>query len=539
MKIPYDRRTNRIGGEFAWAQDPYVQAIEDQHNAGRPIRVIVLKARQLGFSTISEAIMFNWCFLYPGTEGLVLANETDTSEALFTKTKVFWETWPFARYFHLQYNRRTSMKWLETGSQLKIATAGNRMSGRGHTYQAVHLSEVAFYPDPKTLMTGLMNSIPETPGSLMMLESTANGIGNYFYQMWNEAVEGENDFQPLFFPWWKHPEYRKPTTLSLKSELNAEEKQLLRDMRAYGYGDERAFSHVQWRRSALRNRVSDVEKFMQEFPSTPEEAFRMSGTPVFAHQYVRAAFHNRDTCPCHGGVRGYLVENISEGRVKFHKAVDGPVTIYKQPSTRDRSPYRYFIGADPAETIYGDLASIQVISRDPSKPTEQMACFSSRMDGPLLAEEIMKMGRYYNNCMVCPEAEGGGQACIQRILDSSYPLVWLHTWADKAPGKKSSSFGWSMNWNRKKWAVSMMQHLFFNDQFILHDHQTYQQLLDYAYWDNGEMGNASPDGHDDAVMALCIAVTASSTEPTYNPTVASRPSPAFDIYTQNMDGDAA
>jgi hypothetical protein len=531
MRIPYDRATGRIGGQFAWAQDPFVQAIEDQYNAGLPVRIIVLKARQLGFSTITEGVIFNWLFMHPGTHGLTLAHDSDVSEELFAKTKTYWEKWPLAPHYHLKYATKQNMHWVETGSQLKIATAGNSLSGRGHTLHAVHLSEVAFYPNPKKLMLGLMNSVPEEHGTIMVVESTANGIGNYFYNMWNEAVDGASDYLPLFFPWWRHPEYRKTTTLSVKSELTVEEKQLRRMMRDAGYNDGRIFEHLHWRRWMLKNKVADIEQFMQEYPSTPEEAFRMSGTPVFPEAKLRDAFHDRDNCFCHGGLRGYLVENLSEGRVKFHKDRAGPVRIFKLPSRKDRSPFRYFLGADPAETVYGDLGSIQVISRDLRKPIEQMACYSDRVDGPQLAIEIMKMGRFYNNCMVCPEAEGGGQACIQRILDSGYPLVWLHEWADKAPGKKSSSYGFSMNWSRKKWCVSEMQYALFQDNVVLHDQLTYSQFLDYAHWDNGELGNASPDGHDDAVMAFIIAVLASHTEAPYVPDSSQQANPILDIYS--------
>jgi hypothetical protein len=537
MRIPYDPARNLIGGDFAWAQDPYVQAIEDSYNAGKPVRVIVLKARQLGFSTITEGVIFNWMFLHPGTHGLCLANETDTSEELFAKTKTFWETWPFKAHYNLKYATKNNMHWLETGSQLKIATAGNRMSGRGHTLHAVHLSEVAFYPDPKTLMLGLQQSVPEKHGTIMVLESTANGIGNYFYNMWSEATEGGSDYTPLFFPWWKHPEYRKLTTLSSVLELSAEEKTLLKMMRNVGYLDDRTFQHLHWRRWMLKNKVADLDQFMQEYPSTPEEAFRTSGTPVFPHGKVAECFHDRDNCPCHGGSVGYLVENVTEGTVRFYKDRGGPVTIFKHPSRRDRSPFRYFLGADPAETVYGDLASIQVINR---ATNEQVACYSSRVDPRQLAAEIIKMGRYYNHCMVCPEAEGGGQACIATVLERNYPLVWLHTWADKAPGKKSTSYGWSMNYNRKKWAVGHTQHLFLNDEILIHDAQTYHQLLDYAHWGDGlDMGNASPDGHDDAVMALCIAVTASHTEPPYLPDQLRSSNPVLDIYTpDNLAMDA-
>lgn len=528
MKIPYDPTRNIIGGQFAWAQDPFVQAIENQYNAGKPVRILVLKARQLGFSTVSEGVIFNWMFLHPGTEGMVLANETDTSEALFNKTKLYWETWPFNKHFHLKYATKQNMHWLETGSSLKIATAGNRMTGRGHTFHAVHLSEVAFYPDPKRLMLGLQQSVPEKHGTIMILESTANGVGNYFYNLWNSAVEGESSYIPLFFPWWKHPEYRMATSLNTVLELDPDEKKLFRLMAEQGYPNDRAFEHLHWRRWTLKNKVSDLEQFMQEFPSEPEEAFRTSGTPVFPHGKVREVFHDRNTCPCHGGTVGYLQENISAGTVRFYPDRGGPVTIFKHPSRVDKSQFRYFVGADPAETVYGDLACAQVINR---ATNEQVAVFSSRVDPRTFAGDIIKLGQYYNTCMVCPEAEGGGQACIATILERGYPLVWLHTWADKAPGKKSSSYGWSMNYNRKRWAVGHLQNLLFNNELLIHDLQTYHQLLDYSHWDGMEMGNASPDGHDDAVMALCIAVTASATEAPYRPDHLRAPAPVFDIFS--------
>lgn len=538
LTIPYDPITQRIGGEFSWAQDPYVNEIERQYNAGRPVRIIVLKARQLGFSTISEAVMFGWMMIHPGTEGLVLANEADTSEALFSKTKLFWETWPYAPFFNLKYATKANIQWVETRSQLKIATAGNRMSGRGHTFHAVHLSEVAFYPDPRTLMLGLQQSVPENHGTIMLVESTANGIGNHFYNLWNDAVEGVSDYTPMFFPWWRHPEYQLPTSLSSRLELDPEERHLLKLMHEASYDTDQVYRRIHWRRWMLKNKVADLEQFMQEYPSEPEEAFRTSGTPVFPHTKVKESFHNRDTCSCHGGTVGYLIEDATHGKVKFYKDRAGPVTIFKHPSTRDLSPNRYFVGADPAETVYGDYCSIQVINR---ATNEQVAVYSDRVDPRHLANEVMKMGRYYHNAMVCPEAEGGGQECIAFILSSNYPNVWLHTWADKAPGKKSITYGWSMNYNRKRWVVGHLLHLFFNNEILIHDSRTYHELLDYAHWGNGsDMGNASPDGHDDTVMALGISVTASSTEPPYLPDNIRSHSPVLDIYSPaNLAMDSA
>lgn len=525
MKIPYDPTRHLIGGEFAWAQDPYIQAIEDQYNAHKPVRIIILKARQLGFSTITEGVLFNWLFLHPGTHALVLAHESDTTEELFAKTKVYWEQWPFANLYNLKSDTKSSMHWLETKSQIKIATAGNRVTGRGHTAHAIHLSEVAFYPDPKKLMLGLQQSLPEEHGTFLVVESTANGVGNYFYDMWNDAVSGESDYQPMFFPWWRHPEYRRKTTLTVRSELDADERWLLKEINKNNVSD--AMMRIQWRRYMLKNKVADLQEFMQEYPASPEEAFISSGHPVFNHYRLRDCYHDSE-CRCSGGMRGYLKQGIRG--ISFHRDKSGPWRIFKTPSTSDRSPYRYFVGATANEAIYGGDCSIQIIRRDTN---EQVAVFSHPMDPHEFGDEILKAGYYYNEAMICPEAEGSGQETMSTVLEANYPSVWLHTWADKTPGKKSTSYGWSMNYNRKKWAVGRLQYLFNKERLLIHDPNTYQQLRDYSHWGGGvDMGNADPDGDESAVLALAIACRASNTEPPYIPNNYLSDQPVLDIFTQ-------
>ena len=169
-----------IDDSFAWAQRQFCTAVEDQYNNGKPVRVIVLKARQLGISTATEAILFNWGFIHHGTNGLVIAHESEASGGLFEKTKMYWDTWPFRPYYTLKYATRRELSWVETRSHIKVATAKNVASGRGSTLHAVHASECAFYNDPETLMVGLNQTIPDKHGTIVVLESTANGVGNWF-----------------------------------------------------------------------------------------------------------------------------------------------------------------------------------------------------------------------------------------------------------------------------------------------------------------------------------------------------------------------
>lgn len=503
-------------GDFAWAQRKFCAEVERQYNSGKPVRIITLKARQLGISTVTEGILFLWGFIHHGTNGLVLANENTTSLELFEMTKLYWETWPFRHGYKLKSSTRQQLQWYDTRSRLRIATARNVVSGRGSTIQAVHASEVAFYPDPKTLMLGLNQTIPQKHGTIVVVESTANGMGNWYYDEWQAAEEGDSDYVPLFFPWYMHPEYWLHTTLTVKSELTVEERQLLRVGAT--------FENLAWRRWAINNRAGgDLNLFMQEYPSTPEEAFITTGRPIFSASHLKTAFKELE------GVRGRFIEDHKK-RVQFIVDTAGPWTIFKQPKKGDTRWDRYFAAGDPSETVAGDPACVQVINR---QTFEQVAVYHNRVNPMHFADEMMMAGKFYNECMLCPEVEGGGQACVARILTKGYPNVWLDKRADRL-NQSFNVFGWSTNYQRKQWAIGLLQRLILDGSLTLHDRKTYNQLRNYVEDESGYWGNADRETHDDAVMALAIAVTASEQEGPFTPDPNPN-SPIHDIYAQEFD----
>jgi intein/homing endonuclease len=144
-------------------------------------------------------------------------------------------------------------------------------SGRSQTIHWLHASEVAFWDNPSTLMTGLRQAIPNTPTSAIFLESTANGVGNYFHTTWSEAVSGESEFTPFFFPWWQHYEYtadwlRLPTNVPFRAD--SEERLLRVLLRTHGLTDTDIKSRLIWRRWAIRNLAEgDLLRFQQEYPA--------------------------------------------------------------------------------------------------------------------------------------------------------------------------------------------------------------------------------------------------------------------------------
>lgn len=480
-----------------WAQLQLLFTVERLVNEGKPVRIIVLKARQLGISTMVEALLFLAAFIYDRFKALVVAHDQDSGQHLLSMTENYWETYPFKPLYNTRYQSRNELAWVETHSAMKVQTAKNTKAGRSRTLHGLHASEVAFWDTPSTTMLGLRQSIPTAPGTFVFVESTANGVGNWFHQQWRLAEEGESGYVPLFFPWHQHPEYTAsaiglpPANLG---NLDSEERAL----RQMGIGDDR----LQWRRYAIKNLTNnDVNQFHQEYPTTPEEAFIASGTNVFPLPKLREVYQ-----PMQGEV-GRLVREGSQ--VRFQPDISGPLRIFRFPSS-DREYGKYFVAGDPTHTTRGDYACAQVINR---RTLEQVAVLRLKTDPASFAEDLAKLGRYYNDAVLSSEIEGPGYATIGALLEMNYPYIWQRKWADKTPGKAiPDTYGWSSTMKSKQLCVGMLLKLVVDADITIHDRMTFKEMEDFVTLDDGGFGNAAKDGHDDTVMALAICVTCHMTD---------------------------
>lgn len=492
-----DKNFNVVPFEPNWAQKEFLHTYETMVQDGKPVRIIVLKARQLGLSTITEALLFLRAFIYEGTHGLVVAHEKDSSEHLFGMTHLYWETFPWRSLFSPKYLSRKEMAWQETGSTMQIATAKNIRAGRGRTLASLHASEVGFWDRPTELMLGLRQSVPNTADSMIVLESTANGVGNYFYQTWKAAETGDSEYVPLFFPWWKEPQYtgsfaRLQTKLG--GLINEEERLLSR----IGVSDDSLI----WRRYAIRDLCGgDINQFHQEYPTTPEEAFIVSGTNVFPLDALRRSFDPME------GVNGWLVRNGE--KVEFKPDRAGPLKVFRKPSANQEWG-RYYVGGDPSRATFGDYACGQVINR---RTFEQVAVYRRKIDPMTFAEELAKLGIWYNSAGLATENEGPGYATIGRLIEIDYPNLYRRRAADKHQGKIGEMYGWSTSFKTKEWAVGFLIKLLADSNLVLHDAHTFQEMRDYITLDNGGYGPAdAKTGHDDTVMAMAIACICAATE---------------------------
>jgi hypothetical protein len=496
-----------------WAQREYLAVIERELSDKQRARIIILKARQLGLSTITEACMFALSFMIHRYRGLVLSHDNDSAQHLLSMTQTFWDEFWAKELYDTKYEARNMLSWAQNRSQIRVATANNTKAGRSKTIDFLHASEVAFWDKPFELMTGMSKSIHQTPGTVIVLESTANGRGNYFHQMWEEAVTGENDFIPLFFPWHKHPEYTASFLgLSVSHLLRGGLTEDERVLRRIGVDDD----HLAWRRWAIRNLCSNKPlDFMQEYPTTPEEAFISTGSNVFADADLKNHF-----APVEAASRGRLVRS-GVNTVKFTPDSAGPLTVFSMPAS-DKDWGQYIIGGDPSRVIYGDYAVAQVLNR---RTMEQVAVWRGKSEPGAFASELVKLGMWYNQALICPEKQGAGYMTIGKLLGLNYPNIIRLGKADKTPGKvNADQWGWDTNVQTKHEAIGWLLEHFtgplrrdedgrYASGLLVHDRATYSELVNYVALENGGYGNGVNEKHDDTVMALAIAVTCHEKEP--------------------------
>lgn len=493
--VTKDLRVVPLSRVINYAQVDIVGQVTSALNEQRRCRIVVLKARQIGVSTIIEALMFSLAMMLHRMSGLVISHEADSATHLLQMTNHYWETWRFRDLYTIRHNSIRHMTWEDNGSSIRIATAKNVGAGRSRTIQFLHGSEVAFWDNATALMTGLAQSIPMTSPSIIALESTANGIGGYFYEQWNAAVDGETEYVPLFYPWHQHPEYTAAHVEvgEFLGGLDDEERVL----RAIGIDD----SRLAWRRWALRNLCGgDILKFHQEYPTTPEEAFVVTGSNIFPDAELTACYEPAD------GVTGYLVEE--GGRVRFQPSLDGPLTIYRWPG-RDLDRHKYMIAGDATRSVTGDYSCAQVLNR---RTWEQVAVWHARIDPVSFGDQLTLLGRYYNWAILCPEIQGAGDATISRLISLNYPFLFEHRKAERIPGQPEQVYGWWSGVRAKQEAIGNLLKVVVDGGqgrggIVIHHHKTYQEMRAYVSDERGGFKNGASEKHDDTVTALAIAIT--------------------------------
>jgi hypothetical protein len=242
--------------------------IEEQRARTGRVRIIILKGRQQGISTYVAGRFYHIVSHRNGVRAFILTHMQSATDNLFDMVKRFHSYCPVPFKPIDGKNSALEFDFISPESGYKVGTAGSKGIGRSSTIQLFHGSEVGLWDNGIEHLDGIMQAIPREKKTEIILESTAYGKGNIFYNLWSEALKGKNEFTPVFIPWFWSPEYREPID---KDFFLTDEENEYRKL--YGVDLEQ----MNWRRLKINSSQLKELGFKQEYPSNAEEAFIVTG----------------------------------------------------------------------------------------------------------------------------------------------------------------------------------------------------------------------------------------------------------------------
>lgn len=475
--------------------------IKHQKQDGKPVRVIILKARQMGFSTLTESILFKETATKFNINTGIIAHKEEATTNLFNMSKRIYDNLPDsmkpskkssnAKELIFDNQDGTGLK-----SKIKCMTAGADGVGRSDTFNNLHISELAFWGNSsKETMLGLMQSVPNLPNTMVIIESTANGY-EYFKELWDKATKGENSFIPLFVGWQDLKEYQMEYT---GFKLTAEEEKL---KEIYNLTNEQ----ITWRRWCIANNCGgDISQFKQEYPMNPHEAFLLSGASVFDKEKIISRIEQINE-PLKTGYFNYDYDGNKITNIRWINDGNGYINIYELPNSPKIT--KYCIGGDTA----GDGSDYFTGHVLDAKTGKQVAVLKHQFDADQYVKQMYCLGKYYstiNKNGKREEALIGIEANfdsfpIRELTRLGYSNQYVREKIDEYTGKTEKRFGFKTTSITRPTIISSLIEIVREHVDLLNDEDTLEELLTIVRNEKGRI-EAPDGGHDDQMMGLAIA----------------------------------
>ncbi len=262
--------------------------VEQQRAEKGYVRAIICKGRQMGSTTlISGRFYWRTTFRF-GVRAFILTHEQEATKNLYEMAQRYHQHCPSGVKPHTGISNANELYFDRLDSGYRLGTAGNKSTGRSATIQYLHGSEAAFWENAGEHAKGIMQTVPTEPDTEIFIESTANGIGNYFHEQWQKAEAGLSDYIPIFVPWFWQTEYQRRCDKGFAQTQEEEEI-----ARIYNLSNEQ----LNWRRYKIVDLsvggIDGTKAFLQEYPNCAVDAFQQTGEDSFiAPGLVMAARKN-------------------------------------------------------------------------------------------------------------------------------------------------------------------------------------------------------------------------------------------------------
>lgn len=494
-----------------------------------PVKIVCLKGRSEGISSYVQGRSLIKCHTHEAIAVGVMAHLDDVSKNVLRKARLYNDQWrgPLDLRVPLPPGRRGADDEIEFSnySRMVAMTAGSDSASRSYTFHVIHGSEVAHFKS----MTGWNAMLQTAPDwADIIVESTANGEGGYYYETWQKAMYFDdvvgmferndvaamsrwNGFFRMWFAWYMNPANSRPFTSwkerqHLQHSLDEDEQRYVRELKL-------TLEQLNWRRWTIKTKcqnepgMTPVQYFKQEYPTFPEEAFVGRGTRYF--DAVTLGQQQTEMLN-----QGFLARILLLPGVAPIPADDGGwnLTIVEPP----KAGHRYIIGCDPAQGAGDD--GDHAVSRVWDVTFARRRCVaewrSQSMEVWEHADATCVLGELYNWALLNFDHQGQGQAFAMRILQNMYQPVFL---SDKPaiPGKGNlsalSSYGVNMNTTHRNAALGALQRgirdntVFIGTERALHEYRAFKVI--------NKKPQGPPGDWDDVVFADATAIYADEQTP--------------------------
>ena len=513
-------------------QEKYFDFIDDIRKVGESIRVWVVKPRQVGLTTATEALIYARTSQTKGVNSFIVANDSKGVDYIFTMAKLHHEFMK-KEYPHLtpkiKRTNKIELSFEDIHSTIYVDTAKNASAGQKYTFQNVHLSEVALFDNAEELFDGLMPAVPKHPDTMVVGECSAQGVGNFFHREVMRSYNKESTWK-LFFPsWLEEFDYQKSLTEEqfkfLEKTITDEELKLMDIHKATP-------EQLWWRRFIIidefrAKNISDdlhlylpdptiqsaFDKFHQFYPSTVLEAFVSTGRCVFERSILQKWFY---ACPRlrregeelelgKNYIKGYFVND--DKQMSFLEQSDGDWFIFDLP----KSGVDYALGADVAEGIEieentqkYDYSTIVIFRLD---TMEQVAEYKAHIVPNLFAEQVWMVCKAYNSCVAGVEANKDGGTVIDNLRNRfGHSNIFVREVIEvEKYQRRTKKLGWLTTEKSKRKLVNEMENFIREEQGIFYSERLINECLTFIKTPEGK-NEADKGCHDDLVMAAGIAL---------------------------------
>lgn len=475
------------------------KVIKDLEDSGQPVRIKILKSRRLGCSTYIAGRYFRRIWNRPGHNSEIITHLSDASRKILEKLQLFSDNIdPKFQLPRVKSNASEIVYKNSEGlmSRCGIKTAENPDALRSSTNQSLHLSEVAFWNNAEECALASLQTVARKPGTSIIVETTANGVGGYFYDFWYD----DNGYVPIFFGWQEFEDYKLPVPKDFK--ITEEEQTEMRRLNL-------SMEQIVWRRQCIKENCSNsLSKFMQEYPGTPEDAFQASGQCRFDTARLREMEAN-----------GLIGTPLFSGSINVRD--NGVVDLYRHPDRdsllRIWQPYekrkQYVSFCDVSEGITndkgktGDKSVIKVFDLEGYKQVAEWVGLLEPSDVGLLEVYLAKA---YGACIIVQEINNHGHAAMSAITKiAKYPreLIFTQTAISENEFNGVVRLGWQTSSHTRALAIDDLAVSIQRGNLFRITKEDLRELYSFTSKVSGRKikFEASSGSHDDRVITLAIA----------------------------------